>query len=125
MDVLEKKFNYEKYKKLAENPKTIAIGEIGLDYKYPTDKNLQKDILEEQLLLAKELNLPVILHCRQAHNDLMEILSQASFSEMKGVIHCFSGNWQEKEGFLSTYSQPLYPPQLWGPQWYPKPQPIL
>ncbi|MCK4782039.1 TatD family hydrolase [Candidatus Parcubacteria bacterium] len=98
-------FDYEKYKKLAQNSKVVAIGEIGLDYKYPTDKNAQKQALIEQIKLAKELSLPMIIHCRFAHNDLIKILSQdlhtSGLCKLKGVVHCFTGTLQEAEKYLA------------------------
>lgn len=105
-------FDYEKYKELARNPKVVAIGEIGLDYWYKpkTKKKLEQfkekqgEIFLKQLNLAKELNLPVILHCRLAHNDLLEILNitmkQWGNETMKGVIHCFTGNWEQAQKYL-------------------------
>lgn len=107
----EEEFNYEKYRELAKREKVVAIGEIGLDYywrpktakKKELFKEKQKDLLLKQLELAKELNLPVIFHCRMAHNDLLEVLNfQFSISnfQLKGVIHCFTGSWEEAERYL-------------------------
>ena len=102
-------FDKEKYKSLAQSKKVVAIGEIGLDYYYrpKTKKKLQlfkqkqKDCFIKQLDLAKELNLPVILHCRMAHQELLEILKfQASRFKFQGVIHCFSGGWKEAKKYL-------------------------
>ena len=70
--------------------KVRAIGEIGLDYHYEGyDADLQKDVLIRQLLLARELDLPCILHIRDAMGDAMEILREY---KPKGVIHCYSGS---------------------------------
>ncbi|MBO5065761.1 MAG: TatD family hydrolase [Clostridia bacterium] len=75
---------------LAKNEKCVAIGEIGLDYYWRQDtKDLQKDLFEKQILLAKELDLPIIVHDREAHGDTMEILKEHC---PKGVLHCFSGS---------------------------------
>ncbi len=93
-------FNYEEYKRIAQSDKVVAIGEIGLDYKYKTDKNLQEKVLNEQIKLANELNLPAIIHCRFAHNDLIEILTSPVLGKLKGVIHCFTGNWEEAKKYL-------------------------
>jgi len=102
-------FDYEKYKELAQNHKVVAVGEIGLDYWYKpkTKKKLeefkerQKEVFLKQLNLAKELNLPIILHCRIAHDDLLKLLElQASKSELGGVIHCFTGDWQQAQKYL-------------------------
>lgn len=97
-------FDYEKYKELAKNKKVVAIGEIGLDYYHePYDKNMQRPVLCKQLDLAKELNLPVIFHCRNAHDDLInEIRSRNEIGSPKitGVIHCFTGTWEEAKKYL-------------------------
>jgi TatD DNase family protein len=79
-------------KTLAENKKVVAIGEIGLDYYWeenPT-KEVQKAVFRQQMNLARELNLPVIIHDREAHEDTLNILKE--FPEVKGVLHCFSGS---------------------------------
>jgi TatD DNase family protein len=81
---------------LAKHPKVKAIGEIGLDYFYKnSDPALQKKCLEEQLLLAKDLNLPVSIHCRDAFKEAFEILDRVGLEEPKGVFHCFTGTKEE------------------------------
>ena len=75
---------------MAQDKKCVAIGEIGLDYYWRQDnKDLQKKIFEEQILLAKELDLPIIVHDREAHEDTLIILKK---HKPKGVLHCFSGS---------------------------------
>lgn len=77
-------------RELSKSPKCVAIGEIGLDYYWRQDnKELQKKVFEEQILLAKELNLPIIVHDREAHDDTLNILKK---HKPKGVLHCFSGS---------------------------------
>ncbi|MCQ2454910.1 MAG: TatD family hydrolase [Clostridia bacterium] len=77
-------------KKLSQFCKCVAIGEIGLDYYYNSDNKIeQMDIFEKQLVLANELNLPVIVHDREAHSDTLELLKK---HKPKGVVHCFSGS---------------------------------
>ena len=77
-------------KEFSKNKKCVAIGEIGLDYYWRQDnKESQKKVFEEQILLAKELNLPVIVHDREAHEDTLNILKK---HKPKGVLHCFSGS---------------------------------
>ena len=77
-------------KELSKHKKCVAIGEIGLDYYWVKDnKEEQKRIFTEQVILANELNLPVIIHSRDAHNDTLEILKKY---KPKGVLHCFSGS---------------------------------
>lgn len=82
----------EEYRRLVrENPKVVAIGEIGLDYHYEDiPREIQKRAFRMQLDLARELNLPVIVHEREAHEDGLNILRD--FPEVTGVFHCFSGS---------------------------------
>jgi len=103
-------FDYQRYKKLTDSKKVVAIGEIGLDYKkeYASFKEKQRTVLCKQLNLAEELGLPVIFHCRMAHQDLLEILLKFQHINkstgvdllIKGVIHCFTGNWKQAEEYL-------------------------
>lgn len=82
--------NYiDRLKELLTHEKAKAVGEIGLDYYYDTPKELQKKIFEEQILLAKELSLPVIVHDREAHQDTFDILMKHL---PRGVLHCYSGS---------------------------------
>lgn len=77
-------------KKLCMEEKCVAVGEIGLDYHYDfSPRDIQKKVFEQQLVLAKELDLPVIIHDREAHEDTMELLKRY---KPKGVFHCFSGS---------------------------------
>lgn len=82
----------EEYRMLCKlNPKVKAIGEIGLDYHYEDiPRELQKKAFIAQMELARELNLPVIVHERDAHEDGMAIIKQ--FPEVTGVFHCYSGS---------------------------------
>jgi len=98
-------FNYKAYEELAQHAKVVAIGEIGLDY-YRMDQGtnreaqieIQKEVFLKQLKLAQELNKAVIIHCREAHKDLLEILN-TQYSKLKtnfrGVVHSFSGNLKQ------------------------------
>ncbi len=100
-------FYYDNYEKLAKFEKVVAIGEIGLDYYHidqahnaPAVKKKQKDIFMEQLRLARSLNLPAIIHCRQAHDDMLALLGNFKRENRElfpgdapwGVMHCFSGD---------------------------------
>lgn len=91
--------NYiEILKNLAKNEKCVAIGEIGLDYYWRQDnKEKQKELFENQILLSKELDLPIIVHDREAHGDTLEILKK---HKPKGVLHCFSGSPETAEEIL-------------------------
>lgn len=81
--------NYiEIFSTLAKNEKVVAIGEIGIDYHYDTTpKDMQKRYFEEQLVLAQNLDLPVIIHTREATEDTLKILKKY---KVKGTVHCFS-----------------------------------
>lgn len=76
---------------MASHKKVVAIGEIGLDYYYENDSRaVQKDAFIKQLALAKKMQLPVIIHDRDAHGDCLEILKTHLVTG--GVMHCFSGS---------------------------------
>ena len=78
---------------LARSEHAVAIGEIGLDYaRVPETKDIQKELLKYELSLARETGLPVNIHCREAHQDMMEILRKEIGPELKGTIHGFSGD---------------------------------
>jgi len=82
----------EEYRSLCRNnPKIKAIGEIGLDYYYDDiPREIQQRAFRAQMELARELDLPVIVHERDAHEDSMRIVTE--FPEVKGVFHCYSGS---------------------------------
>ena len=77
---------------LAQLPKTVAIGEMGLDYYWAENppRDFQQQVLRQQLALARELALPVIIHDREAHADTLAIVRE--FPGVTGVFHCFSGS---------------------------------
>lgn len=108
LDVNKEEFDAEKHRELAKSKKVVAIGEIGLDYlnldkKDEAEiKNKQKEVLLKQLELAQELDLPVIFHCRKAHNELLKLLEkfQVPSSKLQGVIHCFTGDWKQAKEYL-------------------------
>lgn len=126
-------FDYDSYEKLAKFEKVIAIGEIGLDYYHldPTKdmqlvKKKQQEVFAQQLLLARSLDLPVIIHCRQAHDDLFAMLQEFKkeyhhlipTDRPWGVIHCFSGDedlaWKYfKLGLLISFTGLITFSQQW------------
>ena len=76
--------------KLYKNNKVVAVGEVGLDYHYDfSPRERQLEIFERQLILANKLDLPVIVHDREAHEDTMRLLIK---HKPRGVVHCFSGS---------------------------------
>lgn len=82
--------NLDEIKKIAQDEKCLAIGEIGLDYHWMSStKEKQIEFFKQQILLAKELDMPVIVHDREAHGDTLDILKEL---KPKGVLHCFSGS---------------------------------
>jgi len=101
-------FNYDNYEKLGRMEKVVAIGEIGLDYNYINQasseadqiKKKQKEAFVQQLSLARDLELPAIIHCRVAHIDMLQILKDFKeknkhlipSDEPWAVMHCFSGD---------------------------------
>jgi TatD DNase family protein len=105
-DSLEEDFDKEKYLELAKNKNVVAIGEVGLDYWYKPKgtakkilfKKKQKEVFLQNIDIAKELDLPLIIHCRVAHNDLWEIIKNI---DIKGALHCFTGSVEDLERYLS------------------------
>ena len=91
----------EEYRTLCkQNPKIKAIGEIGLDYHYEDiPRDIQKQAFRAQMALAKELNLPVIVHEREAHEDGMKIVEE--FPEVTGVFHSYSGSAEMAKWLVS------------------------
>lgn len=83
---------------LATHKKCVAIGEIGLDYYWVSNNKPQQiEIFEKQILLAKQLDLPIIVHDRDAHGDTLEILKK---HKPKGVVHCYSGSVEMAEEII-------------------------
>jgi TatD DNase family protein len=104
----ETEFDYEKYKKLAQNKKVVAIGECGLDvYRLPKtadrEKVLKKQtkVFVQHVTLGRELNLPLVIHVRSAHKEMIEILKkEQSRGVVRGVIHCYDSTWEHASQLL-------------------------
>ena len=98
-------------RELCAAPKVVAIGEIGLDYYWDKEhKEIQKEMLTQQLKLAKALNLPVIIHDREAHEDCLDMVS--CFPGIRGVFHCYSGSAEMakilvKDGWYLGFDGPI------------------
>jgi TatD DNase family protein len=101
---------YDELRRLAQHEKVVAYGEIGLDYHYNhSPPKLQRERFREQICLARDLALPIVIHTREAQEDTIAILREERASEIGGVFHCFSGDaWLAKDaldlGFLVSFS---------------------
>lgn len=106
----------ERFRSLAQHPRVVAIGEIGLDfYRDLSPRETQKQVFRKYLRLAKELSLPAIVHCRGAWDDVCQIVQEESSAALRGVLHSFSGdeasaNALLEAGFCISFSGPItYP----------------
>jgi TatD DNase family protein len=105
--------NEEQWIRLVAEPAVVAIGEIGLDYHwdhFPHEE--QKRIFLRQIDVAKQFHKPIIVHDREAHGDMMEILKKEAKYLRGGVMHCFSGSWEMAKlclqwGFYISFAGPL------------------
>lgn len=125
-------FDINAYHKLARHPKVVALGEVGLDWHHipfleearaaaqkqarseavseayvaAHEKELQEEVLLKFLELSKELRLPIILHCREAYDELLRILydfdRESKGFNCRGAIHSFTGNWEQAVRFLNA-----------------------
>jgi TatD DNase family protein len=87
---------------LTSHEKVVAIGEIGLDYYWDTSpKDIQHEVFRQQIRLAREVNLPIIIHNRDADEDVISILKEERAEEVGGVMHCFSGDISLMEECIS------------------------
>jgi TatD DNase family protein len=92
----------EKILQLGRHPKVLAVGEIGLDYYYDhSPREVQKQVLIQQMELARELKRPIMIHCRDAWEDLREVVdAHWKSTGLGGILHCFTGNHEEARTFL-------------------------
>ena len=89
----------DEIRRLLKNRKAVAVGEIGLDYHYDfSPRELQRAYFEKQIILANELDMPIIVHDREAHEDTLELLRKY---KPKGVLHCFSGSVESAKEIIS------------------------
>lgn len=98
---------------LCAHEKVVAIGEIGLDYYWDTSpKDVQHTVLRNQIGLARSLGMPICIHNRDAHEDVVRILREEKASEVGGVMHSFSGSWEIAKmcldmGFHLSFGGPI------------------
>jgi len=102
----EEKFDYDTYLKLGQSKKVIGVGECGLElFHIPPEADRgviltrQKETFLLQVKLAKELNVPLVIHIREAYDEMLELLNGLN-KQINGVVHCYSGNWRQAQGFL-------------------------
>jgi TatD DNase family protein len=96
---------YSELRNWAQRGKVVAIGEIGLDYHYlHSPKGVQIDAFSRQISLAKELDLPIIVHSREAKKDTLRVLKE-EIIDTPGVLHCFSG---DKEMAMDAMAMGMY-----------------
>jgi len=100
-------FDYEYYKSLAQNKKVVAIGECGLEFFHLPEGFTKEEVLAKQtetfLLqhkLATEMNLPLVIHVRDAHQEMIDLLKTLT-APIKGVIHCYTGDWTFAQQYLA------------------------
>ncbi|HEV2388428.1 MAG TPA: TatD family hydrolase [Candidatus Acidoferrales bacterium] len=113
--------DFDRLVELARHPRVVAWGEIGLDYHYDhSPRETQRQVFRRQLELARAAKLPVILHCREAWPDALEILgADWAATGLGGIFHCFTGTledaWRGIEmGFLVSFAANLTYPKAEG-----------
>ena len=94
--------HFDMVRSAAGDPKVVGIGEIGLDYHYDhSPRDVQKRVLIRQLELAREVKLPIVIHCREAWSDLRQIIGEHwARAGIGGFLHCFSGSREDAVAFL-------------------------
>jgi len=102
----EEDFDEAFYDKLAESPKVIGVGECGLDLFHipsniPKEEVLakQKDVFIKHAAFANKHNLPLVIHCREAHDEMIEVLQNLPFP-VRGTVHCYTSGWKHAEQYL-------------------------
>jgi len=86
---------------LSNHPKVVALGEMGLDYHWDTSpKDVQEKVFRKQIDLAKKLNMPIIIHNREATSDVVRILQEENAENVGGIMHCYSGSVTEVQKCL-------------------------
>ncbi len=88
-------------KSLADHPKVVALGEMGLDYHWDkSPKDVQKEVFRRQIRIAKEVSMPIIIHNREATADIMDILKEENAAAVGGIMHCYNDAADYVQDFL-------------------------
>lgn len=111
--------HYAELERLARNPRVIAWGEMGLDYYYDhSPRDVQQKVFRRQLELARAAKLPIVIHCRDAWDDCLEIMEQDwKPTGLGGIFHCFTGTWEEAKrgldmGFVISFAGNVTYPKM-------------
>ncbi|AOZ92829.1 TatD family hydrolase [Paenibacillus crassostreae] len=108
-----KKDDLEWIASLCQHDKVVAIGEIGLDYHWDTSpKDIQQQVFRQQIGLARELKMPIVIHNRDAHEDVVRILREEKAKDVGGIMHSYSGSWETAKicldmGFHLSFGGPI------------------
>lgn len=106
----EDEVDIDELRKLSKHPSVIAVGETGLDYHYaPETKAIQLDSFKKHIIVAKEVNKPLIIHTRSAQQDTLDLLRNEGAEEVGGILHCFTESWDMAKqaiemGFYISFS---------------------
>lgn len=100
IDVDKEEFNDSDFLELAHHPKVVAIGETGLDYYHSSDKNKQKQIFKKLVKISVKAGKPIIIHSRNADEEVLLLLKEMDLPESRGVIHCFGRDYEMAKKFL-------------------------
>jgi TatD DNase family protein len=98
---------------LSRHPKVVGLGEMGLDYYWDTSpRDVQAEVFRKQIRLARKLQMPIVIHNRDAHQDVITILREEKAAEVGGIMHCFSGSWETAKmaldmNFYISFGGPL------------------
>jgi len=96
-----KESHLEWIEELTKHEKVVALGEMGLDYYWDTSpKDIQADVFRKQIHLAKKVNMPIIIHNREATADIIKILQEENAAEVGGIMHCYSATREELQACL-------------------------
>ena len=88
----------KRLRQLSDHPHVVAIGEIGLDYHYDfSPRDMQERAFRAQMQIAREVGLPIVIHCREAYADTLQILSEEGADETGGVMHCWAGSVEDAD----------------------------
>jgi len=99
--------------RMARDPRVVAVGAIGLDfYRDLSPRDVQREAFRVQIRIAKELGKPIVIHDRDAHQEVLQIIKEEKAGENGGVMHCYSGSWPMaiellKLGFYISFAGPL------------------